>query len=487
MANLKPDGGGAGVPCDFCSDQLAVLYCRADSAKLCLFCDQHVHSANLLSRKHVRSQICDNCSSEPVSVRCATDNLVLCNECDSDAHGSCSVSASHDRTSLEGFSGCPSALELASIWGFDFANKEKSTVVDDRSSFPIHDGGNGGDWMTLIERWMCVSQDGSGLPDFTVPNGNNGSMFGEKDQTASLKRPASCGRYKQVIYKQLVELHKRDLVPGGDTPAPATPNRSGWDGGADLAGGSVSVTAHHDHHHQCLHQEEDRPSFSSMLNASAPQPKPIPTDQFHGQNILWSSNSKINNNNNNTNPTTQIWDFNSGQSRSEDDKNGLEVRYDAINHAGFTMKDISELIKDSASADAKLLGDIYYFNSFGHHEDMVSFNNTSSNPTISHGGAISERNHLKLQPKARKKGLKDVKLGEGTAVAGAEAASSSGGSKVDMEMLAQNRGNAMQRYMEKKKTRRYDKHIRYESRKARAETRTRVKGRFVKAINAPEC
>lgn len=32
---------------------------------------------------------------------------------------------------------------------------------------------------------------------------------------------------------------------------------------------------------------------------------------------------------------------------------------------------------------------------------------------------------------------------------------------------------------------RYDKHIRYESRKARADTRKRVKGRFVKASEAP--
>ncbi|KAF7846357.1 hypothetical protein BT93_L4504 [Corymbia citriodora subsp. variegata] len=43
----------------------------------------------------------------------------------------------------------------------------------------------------------------------------------------------------------------------------------------------------------------------------------------------------------------------------------------------------------------------------------------------------------------------------------------------------------MLRYKEKKKNRRYDKHIRYESRKARADTRKRVKGRFVKASEAP--
>lgn len=58
-------------------------------------------------------------------------------------------------------------------------------------------------------------------------------------------------------------------------------------------------------------------------------------------------------------------------------------------------------------------------------------------------------------------------------------------SQADMEQLAETRGKAMQRYKEKKKTRRYEKQIRYESRKARAETRKRVKGRFVKTSDTP--
>ncbi|KAF7827222.1 zinc finger protein CONSTANS-LIKE 9-like [Senna tora] len=44
-----------------------------------------------------------------------------------------------------------------------------------------------------------------------------------------------------------------------------------------------------------------------------------------------------------------------------------------------------------------------------------------------------------------------------------------------------NRNNAVMRYKEKKKTRKFDKKVRYESRKARADVRRRVKGRFVKA------
>ncbi|KAK2376365.1 Zinc finger protein CONSTANS-like [Trifolium repens] len=44
-----------------------------------------------------------------------------------------------------------------------------------------------------------------------------------------------------------------------------------------------------------------------------------------------------------------------------------------------------------------------------------------------------------------------------------------------------NRSNAVLRYKEKKKNRKFDKKVRYASRKARADVRKRVKGRFVKA------
>ncbi|CAN1345316.1 Zinc finger protein CONSTANS-LIKE 10 [Linum perenne] len=44
-----------------------------------------------------------------------------------------------------------------------------------------------------------------------------------------------------------------------------------------------------------------------------------------------------------------------------------------------------------------------------------------------------------------------------------------------------NRSNAVMRYKEKKKTRKFEKRVRYASRKERADVRKRVKGRFVKA------
>ncbi|KAJ4961283.1 hypothetical protein NE237_021193 [Protea cynaroides] len=74
------------------------------------------------SRKNFKIYVC----SEPASVRCSTDNLVLCQECDWDAHDTCSISASHERSPLEDFSGCPSPLELTSIWGFDICGEKKA-------------------------------------------------------------------------------------------------------------------------------------------------------------------------------------------------------------------------------------------------------------------------------------------------------------------------------------------------------------------------
>lgn len=110
--------------CDFCGESIALLYCRADSAKLCLSCDREVHSTNQLFTKHTRLLLCDSCNSSPASIFCSTDNSVLCQNCDWESHNLSSSSSPHDRRPLEGFSGCPSVTELLAILGFeDFGKK----------------------------------------------------------------------------------------------------------------------------------------------------------------------------------------------------------------------------------------------------------------------------------------------------------------------------------------------------------------------------
>ncbi|KAG5226544.1 zinc finger protein [Salix suchowensis] len=68
--------------CDFCGVARAVVYCKPDSARLCLHCDGCVHSANFLSRRHPRSLLCDKCSSQPAMARCLDEKLSICQGCD---------------------------------------------------------------------------------------------------------------------------------------------------------------------------------------------------------------------------------------------------------------------------------------------------------------------------------------------------------------------------------------------------------------------
>ncbi|EXB81235.1 Zinc finger protein CONSTANS-LIKE 14 [Morus notabilis] len=480
MVSPKSGSQNDGVPCDFCSEQTAVLYCRADSAKLCLFCDQHVHSANLLSRKHLRSQICDNCGSEPVSVRCSTENLVLCHDCDWDAHGSCpSVSASHDRTSLDGFSGCPSALQLASLWGLD--------LTDPTRLGPKSGSGELG---------------GLRFQDVVVPGEDqNGVVCGRKRKK------------KRVMYKQLAELLRREcLVVGGGGEIIAAEEEEALclgnngddrdvedgDNGVLLGDSGIGIDQVDQPFLQQL-QHHQAP-FTSLLMMSPPPPpqQQQRADQlkdsgggtsggvFHDHgDILWD----ITNPNNNA-PTTQIWDFHLGRSMVHEEP---EVDFGA-NDEGFMIKNFGELVKEASLTNTKMLGDnIYHINFPAPHDHEITINN---NATASQGPGTSESNNLPIgRPSCASafsksigsSALKDsMDFMEGPFLVRSDTMKTTAvATKVDLEMLAQNRGNAMQRYKEKKKTRRYDKHIRYESRKARADTRKRVKGRFVKASDAP--
>ncbi|KAG2269722.1 hypothetical protein Bca4012_062735 [Brassica carinata] len=390
------------APCDFCSQRTAVLFCRADNAKLCLPCDHHVHTANLLSRKHVRSHICDNCGDEPVSVRCFTDNLVLCQECDRDVHGSCSISDAHVRSAVEGFSGCPSALELAALWGLDL-EEPVMMMMTTMESFGME-----------LDSWVSGSNV---LQELIVPVTN--------DTTTCKKRNSSCGRYKQMLCKQLEELL---LLMGEDNDGdvegeanegimvPVMSERLGWARDADDSE---------------VIQQPPTTSFTSLIwDAANPR---------GGQ-------------------STRIWDFNLGQSREPEDTSRTDP-------ASFKVNSFVDFLNDTCSSKAKGVKEIC--------QDDYKRSTSGQVP------ATSENNNLPITFGSER--------GSNTENTAATSCKSTRvvATKADLEQLAQNRGNAMQRYKEKRKNRRYDKTIRYESRKARADTRLRVKGRFVKASEAP--
>ncbi|XP_043723268.1 zinc finger protein CONSTANS-LIKE 13-like isoform X2 [Telopea speciosissima] len=456
--NLNLVGSAERIPCDFCSEEIAVLYCRADSAKLCLFCDRHVHSANAVSSKHLRSQICDNCNSELASIRCSTDNLVLCQECDWDAHGLSSVSASHDRSPLEGFSGSPSPLELASIWGLDLGGDKKSPpppmmppTGDHMVVFP--------DWSSL-DLVMLVDplayKSGSAatttFQELVVPNDKKSHMYPDvpcADMTpATSKRQQSCsnGKRKLVILKQLVELLGRGLP---DDLRPGTPGRtSAQQGKVEGLDFRSKVDRAMDENISLHHQAP----YTSMLPDSVVLRQ---NDGLAENNILWANPPE---------QASQIWDFNLGRSRDHEASGPLDVGYGTSN-AGFVIKSYSDIIKEPPWETMRVLKDIYQMNCSTARE-FSSQNTNSNNPAASQGATIAESNNVPMPVLTRDETMPAAIM------------------EVDMELLTKNRGNAMLRYKEKKKTRRYDNHIRYESRKVRADTRKRVKGRFAKASGA---
>ncbi|KAL1217376.1 Zinc finger protein CONSTANS-LIKE 15 [Cardamine amara subsp. amara] len=415
-------GSSERVPCDFCGERTAVLFCRADAAKLCLLCDQHVHTANLLSRKHVRSQICDNCGNEPVSVRCFTDNLVLCQECDWDVHGSCSVSDAHVRSAVEGFSGCPSGLELAALWGLDLEGRKEE---EEENQVPM---------MMMMENFgMQLDSWVSGsniLQELMVPS-----------DTMFKKRGSSCGRYKQVLCKQLEELLKNGDCDGdGEGEAgegimvPEMPERLEWTRDVKEINGGAG-----------FNQQSQTTTFTPLQwNATNPS---------GGQ-------------------TSQIWDFNLGQSRGPEDTSRMEAAYETKGAASFTIKNFVDHINETCSTKAKGIKEIC----------KDEYNRSTSGQVP----ATSESNNLPITFGSEKGSNSSSDLHFTEHIGGSSCKTTRlVATKADLERMAQNRGNAMQRYKEKRKTRRYDKTIRYESRKARADTRLRVRGRFVKASEAP--
>lgn len=100
--------------CEFCGVVRAVVYCKPDSARLCLHCDGCVHSANSLSRRHPRSLLCDRCNFDSAILRCMDHKLSLCQVCDWNTND-CSI-LGHKRLPLSFYTGCPSLVELSSIW-----------------------------------------------------------------------------------------------------------------------------------------------------------------------------------------------------------------------------------------------------------------------------------------------------------------------------------------------------------------------------------
>lgn len=89
--------------CDSCKSATATVFCRADTAYLCISCDAKVHAANKLASRHARVWVCEVCEHAPATVTCKADAAHLCATCDRDIHSANPLARRHDRVPLSPF------------------------------------------------------------------------------------------------------------------------------------------------------------------------------------------------------------------------------------------------------------------------------------------------------------------------------------------------------------------------------------------------
>nr|UOF76517.1 CONSTANS-like protein [Olimarabidopsis pumila] len=169
--------------CDYCDSSVALVYCKADSAKLCLACDKQVHVTNQLFSKHFRSLLCDSCHDSPSSLFCETERSVLCQNCDWQHHTS--SSSLHSRRPFEGFTGCPSVPDLLAIVGLDDLTPDSGLLWDTPEILRPN--------------------------DLIVSGGSASHNFRATDVPPLPKnRHATCGKYKDEMIRQLRGLARSE-------------------------------------------------------------------------------------------------------------------------------------------------------------------------------------------------------------------------------------------------------------------------------------
>lgn len=251
-------GGGQGQqwPCDYCGEAAAALHCRADAARLCVACDRHVHAANALSRKHVRAPLCAGCAARPAAARVfpvpGADPAFLCADC---------CEGCDARVPVEGFSGCPSAAELAASWGLDL--RCSGVGAEDKD----HGGGGDDDPFLSVLDYSVLGVVDPDLRDLYVPC--DPPRVPAPDAGARPLRG-------QALSDQLAEMARREADTAHAHPhphsdlSPRTPRRTSSASGGRLPPGKMAPPAAlPTHPPPAAAQEVPLPYTSLLMMASA--------------------------------------------------------------------------------------------------------------------------------------------------------------------------------------------------------------------------
>ncbi|KAJ0246046.1 Zinc finger protein CONSTANS-LIKE 5 [Hirschfeldia incana] len=132
LESIRPVSGGWGAAarsCDACKSVSAAVFCRLDSAFLCIACDTSIHSF----ARHERVYLCEVCEQAPAAVTCKADAASLCVTCDSDIHSANPLASRHERVPVESFYDAAVAKLSPSTFGV----LGSSTTVDLTAVTPV--------------------------------------------------------------------------------------------------------------------------------------------------------------------------------------------------------------------------------------------------------------------------------------------------------------------------------------------------------------
>ncbi|KAI8551871.1 hypothetical protein RHMOL_Rhmol06G0221000 [Rhododendron molle] len=414
--------------CQFCGVVRAVVYCKPDSARLCLRCDSCVHSANYLARRHSRSLICDKCNSQPAIVRCMDEKISLCQSCDWSNGNGCS-GLGHSRQTLSCYSGCPSLAEFSRIW---------ASVLDVPPSSSVGGGVCGG--------WGPMT---SALPmNEIVGNENSVGLVASKLNELENR----CAKFEPWIGPSSLITPNLNFLPQ------YSKDQTGlFPEGSNLTKGPSS------YRNLELHEGED---LCEGLNIDD-----VTLNFGSCDEMFDSSRSHSAFNFENGATDCQLMEKNASLTESSGhDENAQET-------SSSGQQECMAFQSSHVAASPNLVQAI-----------SVSTNgmlvNPSCNRSINLGfptGPVHSNISLPLSNITGESSVTDYQD------CGLSPMFLTGESPWDSNLevgCPEARDKAKMRYNEKKKTRMFGKQIRYASRKARADTRKRVKGRFVKAGEA---
>ncbi|KAJ7943090.1 CONSTANS-like zinc finger protein [Quillaja saponaria] len=193
--------------CEFCKALRPVVYCKADSAYLCLSCDSKIHLANSLSSRHLRTILCNLCRYRPAYVQCLDHQMFVCRGCDQKLHN---VSFQHQKRAIRSYMGCPSAKDFAVLWGFKLDELESRAHQDQLASILCssedYDAVN-----SDITGKCCIQVEGP--PEVSIINSERGSNRQKSEILAKNQEENASFIVQQILDLKMLQLHEEDNHP----------------------------------------------------------------------------------------------------------------------------------------------------------------------------------------------------------------------------------------------------------------------------------